>query len=162
MPITGYYITDSDAEDRVSAPVWRRVLDDNADGTPDTNPATRLIKASESYVEGFLAPVYSLTVLRAFTPTNCPQEVRRLCLDVLESYVGRRHPGYIKSDWKTTFEYARRDLMDLRKQVTRLDLPHGTAPEPAANVDPFVESGDVDEPDVVTPTFIGPGAMGDF
>ncbi len=159
MPVAGTYLTEQDCKDRLSPEVWQRILDDNADGTADTSPAQRLVDDVEGFVEGRIKPIYDLAKLRALG-TGCPNEVKRICLDVLEAYAMRRHSGYIRGDWRAIMAEAREDLRSLRLQECELDTDGD--PEPAANTGGLVESGDVDDPTPVEPTFLGPGRMGIF
>jgi phage gp36-like protein len=144
------YITLSDLEDRITETVVRQILDDNVDGTPDANPLARVIEDAESYVEGFLRGNYSLTTLRALG-TSAPNEVKRLCLDIAVAHLYDRHPEYIRADGMKLMERARRDLIDLRKGVTRLDVVG--SPEPAANEGGVMLSGDPEDPTPVPPKF---------
>lgn len=153
------YIVQADLENRISATVARQILDDNADGTVDANPLTRLIDDAEGYVEGFLSTVYDLATLRALG-VAAPTELKRLCLDVAEAYALRRHPEYIRGEWDKKLAIARIELMDLRKGVTKLNI--STAPEPAANVGGVVRSGDVDLPDPSDKVFLDPDSFGIF
>jgi phage gp36-like protein len=151
------YITLSELEDRITETVVRQILDDNVDGTPDANPLARVIEDAESYVEGFLRGNYSLTVLRNLG-TAAPNEVKRLCLDVAVSHLYDRHPEYIRADGRRLLERARRDLIDLRKGVTRLDVVG--SPEPAANQGGVMLSGDPEEPEPVPKFFNNPDSFG--
>lgn len=150
---SGTYISQGDLEDRIGAEVLIQIADDNADGAVDTTDTAlaRIVKDAESYVEGFLAPIYSLTALRALG-TGAPNEVLRLCLDVAEAFAIKRHPEYIRGDWKAKLEFARRDLLDIRTQKTQLDIT--TSPEPAANVGGVVRSGDPDDTDTADKVFL--------
>jgi len=147
------YIVQSDLEDRIGASVLVAIADDSESGVlfSTNTPLARIIKDAESYVEGFLAPIYSLTALRALG-TGAPNEVLRLCLDVAEAFAIKRHPEYIRGDWKSKLEFARRDLVDIRTQKTQLDIT--TSPEPAANVGGVVRSGDPDDTTPATKTFL--------
>jgi phage gp36-like protein len=143
------YIVQADIEARLTAEVVRRVLDDDRDLTPDAANLDRVISDAESYVEGFLRGTYDLTALRAMG-TGCPNEVKRLCLDVATAMMWERHPEYIRADGESLLARAREDLRDLRMGITRLDVT-GT-PENAANQGGIVESGDPDDtepPDAV-------------
>lgn len=153
------YITLSDLEDRITQAVVTQILDDNVDGTPDENPLLRVIADSESYVEGFLRGNYDLTVIRALG-TSAPNEVKRLCLDVAVAYLYDRHPEYIRADGMKLMESARRDLLELRKGITRLDVVG--SPEPAANQGGVVRSGDPDEIAPVDKFFNDPDSFGIF
>lgn len=150
---SGTYIDQGDLEDRIGSEAVVAIADDNEDGTVDTSDTSiaRIIKDAEGYVEGFLAPIYSLTALRALG-ASAPNEVLRLCLDVAEAYAIRRHPEYIRGDWKSKLEFARRDLVDIRTQRTQLDIT--TSPEPAANTGGVVRSGDPDDTDPADKVFL--------
>lgn len=151
------YITLSDIEDRITQTVVRQILDDNVDGTPDENPLLRVIADSESYVEGFLRGNYDIAAIRLLG-TSVPNEVKRLCLDIAVSFLYDRHPEYIRADGAKLLEVARRDLIDLRKGVTRLDVVG--SPEPAANQGGVVRSGDPINPDPAPKFFNDPDSFG--
>jgi phage gp36-like protein len=153
------YITLSDLEDRITQAVVTQILDDNVDGTPDENPLLRVIADAESYVEGFLRGNYDITVIRALG-RSAPNEVKRLCLDVAVAYLYDRHPEYIRADGMKLMESARRDLLELRKGITRLDVVG--SPEPAANQGGVVRSGDPDEIAPVDKFFNDPDSFGIF
>jgi phage gp36-like protein len=153
------YITLSDLEDRITQAVLTQILDDNVDGTPDENPLLRVIADAESYVEGFLRGNYDITVIRALG-RSAPNEVKRLCLDVAVAYLYDRHPEYIRADGMKLMESARRDLLELRKGITRLDVVG--SPEPAANQGGVVRSGDPDEIAPVDKFFNDPDSFGIF
>lgn len=153
------YITLSDLEDRITQAVLTQILDDNVDGTPDENPLLRVIADAESYVEGFLRGNYDLTVIRALG-RSAPNEVKRLCLDIAVSYLYDRHPEYIRANGMKLMESARRDLLELRKGITRLDVVG--SPEPAANQGGVVRSGDPDEIAPVDKFFNDPDSFGIF
>lgn len=153
------YIVQADLEARVGAEAVRQILDDNRDGTPDAAPLARVIADAESYVEGFLRTVYDLAAIRALT-TGVPNEVKRLCLDVAEAYLWDRFPEYVRAQGDKLLERARRDLVDLHKGMTRLDIV-GT-PEPAANRGGTVQSDDPENPDPADKFFLYPDSMGIF
>ena len=153
------YIVQSDIEARISAAVVLQILDDDLDGSADTTAVAMAISDAESYVEGFLRGNYDLTAMRALG-TNAPHEVKRLCLDVAISYLWERHPEYVRADGMKMRANARRDLIDLRESVTRLDIV--STPEPAAN-----QGGSVYTDNPTTSTeenhvFNGPSKMGIF
>ena len=153
------YITLSDLEDRITQAVVTQILDDNVDGSPDENPLLRIIADAESYVEGFLRGNYDIAVLRT-QGLSAPNEVKRLCLDVAVAHLYDRHPEYIRADGRQLLERARRDLIDLRKGVTRLDIVG--SPEPAANQGGVVRSGDPDSIAPVDKFFNDPDSFGIF
>jgi len=151
------YIVQADIEARVSAQVLRQCLDDNNDATADVANVARLIADAESYVEGFLRKEYDLTAIRALG-VACPNEIKRLCLDVATAYLVDRWPDYVRVDGTKLMDRARRDLMDLSAGKTRLDVVG--SPEPAANNGGVVRSGNPDDTEVVPHIFID--SMGDF
>lgn len=124
--MTSAYFTQSDLENRLSANVVARALDDNNDGSADAGPVARLIADASSYVDGFLRGVYTLPL-----SPSVPNEVKRLALDVAAAMLAIRHPAYVKFDGFEAMKLARADLKDLREGRSRLDIM--TAPEPAAN-----------------------------
>jgi len=153
------YIVQADLESRISPLVVRQILDDDLDGVPDAAALAQVIADAEGYVEGFLRGNYDLTAIRALG-VAAPNEIKRLCLDVAVAYLVDRHPEYVRADGRKMMERARRDLMDLRKSVTRLDTV-GTL-EPAANQTHITESGDPDEAEAEEKFFIDRNSMGIF
>ena len=130
------YITQSDIEDRLSVAVVKQIYDDSNAGTASANPISRLIKDASSKVAGYLRGIYDLTLIAA----SPPNEVIRLTLDVAEALAGKRHPEYVRRDWKVLMELAENELVAIRKGVARLDVVG--APENAANEGGTVRSGD--------------------
>ncbi len=153
------YIVQADIENRLGVEIVKDILDDDHDGTVDAAVVAQVIQDAEAYVEGFLRGIYDLDVLRA-QGTDCPTEIKRLCLDVATAYLWDRHPEYVRADGAKLRKQTREELMDLRKGVTRLNVV--AAPEPAANQGGVTRSGDPDDADVPDPVFIGPDRMGVF
>lgn len=122
------YWSQSDLEDRLSAAVVRQILDDDDDGVADASAIVRLQADSDAYVEGFIRPVYSasLASIRAAPPS----EVKRLSLDVAVAYAAMRHAEYVRRDGAELLLVVRKQLIDLRKGVTALNVDG--APEPSA------------------------------
>jgi len=123
-----YYITQAMLSDRVSAAKLARVMDDDNNGTPDTNPVTQLIQDAESHFESYVRGIYPLSTLRITTP---PHEATRLCLDIAEAMLCRRFPKAASREWLPLWQATERELLSLRKGDTRLDVDG--APEPGAN-----------------------------
>ncbi len=139
-------------ERRLSAAVVRRVYDDENTGavtSATTDPLGQLIVDAEALFEGYCRGIYDLTALRAAKPP----EAIRLCLDIVDFLAAKRFPRAVNRDWTVLEASVRDELKDLRKGLTRLDVM-GT-PEPAANQGGYISSGDVNSPDVRTPTFNG-------
>jgi phage gp36-like protein len=91
-----YGITQTDLEDRVSAEVVRQILDDDNDGTADTNPVLRLLLDAQSYVESYLRTVFKLDELRAQDPVD--NEIVRMILCRAEGQLYIRHPEHARFD----------------------------------------------------------------
>src|SRR5262249_42397632 len=130
----------------------RQILDDNNDGDADADPIARLQADSQSYVDGFLRPIYPLPLVIV------PGEVKRICLDVAHGYAAIRHPEYVRFDGYKLLDRARVELTDLRMGKTRLDIQG--APEPAKNEGGQARSGDPRSP-APKPKFFADGT-GDF
>jgi len=160
MAIVGKYINEDDCKARLSASVWIRICDDDADGVADDDPGQLLVSTAEGFVEGRLGGIYDLATMRAQGRASIAHEVRRIVLDVLEAYAIRRHPSYIRGDWRMKLDDARKDLADIRQQIAQLDT--ADAPEPAAKVGGEAQSGDPDDTEPVAAVFLGPGKMGLF
>lgn len=135
------YIAKADIEQRLSAPVVKRIYDDDNDGTADADPVNRLCKDASARVAGFLRGIYSLDAVAAAPP----EEVIRLTLDVAEALAAKRFPRAVMRDWMPLWKVATDELKDLRNGVTRLDVEG--SPEPAANQGGEVASGNPDAPD---------------
>ena len=153
----GTYINQSDIEDRLSADIVQRILDDDADGFADTGPVDRAIADAEGYVEAFLRVAYDLAVIRALG-TDVPNEIKRLILDVVTAYLWERHPEYVRADGNALLARARQELIDLKRGLTRLDIVG--SPEPPANRGGDVRSGDPDEPEPAPKFFNDPNSFG--
>ena len=119
----------ADLQARLSAETVRQIFDDDTNGAPDALNITRLQEDSDSYVKGFLRPIYDLDEIDALP--SPPNELKRLSLDVAEWMACRRWPEYIRGEWKEKRDYTRAELMDLRSGTVRLDVMG--SPEPAGN-----------------------------
>jgi len=137
------YIVQADLENRLTARVVRQILDDDIDGSPDAGPLAQVIADAEAYCEGFVRGNYDIAALQALG-VGAPTEFKRLCLDVAAAFLVERHPEYIRADGDDMIERARRDLMDLRNGVTRMNVVG--SPENAANQGGIVRTGDPDDP----------------
>lgn len=123
---TPKYISEEALTAHVGAPALRRVLDDDNNGTADSNPLTLIIRNAEAFVEGYLRGIYTLPV------TPVPTELERLCLDVAHAQLALRHPEAFRSfDGAQAYERARQQCCDLRNGKTRLNVT--STPEPGAN-----------------------------
>ena len=151
--MTSAYFTQADLENRVSAETVRQVFDDDNSGTADTGPLAELIADASSYVDGYLRGIYLLPL-----PT-VPNEVKRLALDVACAYLSERHPEYVRYDGGKMMDRARKDLDELRKGKTRLDLPSSVF-EGAKNEGGFIRSGNPDSPEIPPRMFTD--GTGDF
>lgn len=159
----GRYIVRKDIEDRVSAQVVREVFDDDTDGEPDKGVVDRAIADAESRVESYLRKTGYLETLRAVADddkANVPNEVKRLCLDLVEARMWDRFPEYVRADGDKLYDRATDELRDIARGITRLDDIDTV--EPTAQVTVEARSGDPDDPTPVDPTFNTPGAFGDF
>lgn len=126
--MTSAYFDKADLEARLSATIVQQIYDDNNDGTADASPIARLIADASSEVDSFLRPIYPLPL-----PTPVPNEVKRLALDVAEYRAAQRFPEIVRKNWQELRKVTIEDLNNLRKGVTRLDVPTGQAPDPPAN-----------------------------
>lgn len=161
MAIIGKYVNEADCQAKLSAEVWQRILDDDANGTADEAPGQLLVDDAESFVESKLGGAYPLAVLRAQGRLAVAHEVRRLVLEVLKAFAVERHPAYIRADWVAILGQARVDLKELRGRIAQLDTV--TAPEPGIyDTGMVAQSGDQDSPEPADATFLGVGKMGDF
>jgi phage gp36-like protein len=150
------YWAQADLEDRVGAELVRQILDDDNSGGADSGPIARLQLDSDSYVEGALVGIYSLSSARLVKPNRLVQ----LSLDAAEMMLSRRRPESARLDWVELKKALDSDLDKIRKGVWRLDIE--TMPEPSAIQGGDVSSDDVDAGNTteVTHTFLG--GMGDY
>lgn len=132
----------SDLQARLSAETVKQILDDDNDGTADTEPLARLRADSDSYVLGALRGIYDLTVIQA----SPPNEVKRLSLDAGVMYCAQRHPEYVRRDWEKLKRALDQDLDALRLGKRRLDVVG--SPEPAANEGGSVVVPEIDDEEV--------------
>lgn len=118
----GDYIEKADLEKRLSARVVAEILDDDSDGTADTDAVDQLIADAESWMAARVQQHYPLSSVQAADLS----EVKRLCLDVAVCYAYERHPEYVRS--APPWERVRSDFSDLRKGWAGLGTD--SAPEP--------------------------------
>lgn len=150
----------TDLQDRISAEIALRFLDDDNDGTVDAGPLARLQADCDSFVEGFLRGIYDLDAVRA----SPPNQVVRLSLDIAEARLAKRHAEYPRRDWLEIEASVRQELIDIRQGKIRLDVVG--SPEPGANqggnlIAPGTDtSGIITVPDDLV--FGGPCGLGDF
>jgi len=116
-----------DLENRLSAEVVLQIFDDDNDGEADAGPIARLQLDSDSFVEGYLRGVFPLEAVR----TVKPNQVVRLSLDYAVAQCAKRHPEYVKRDWKALEKAVTDELEQIRMGKVRLDIE--TSPEPGAN-----------------------------
>jgi phage gp36-like protein len=159
----GRYIVRHDVENRVSPQVVREIFDDDTDGEPDKGAVERAIADAESRVESYLRKTGYLETLRVVAADdrdNVPNEVKRLCLDLVEARMWERFPEYVRADGAKLYDRVTDELRDLARGITRLDDIDTV--EPTRQVTVEARSGDSDDPTPVDPTFNTPGAFGDF
>jgi phage gp36-like protein len=127
------YNTSSQLSDRLSVARFRRLLDDDADGTADSDVVTQILADASSKVAGYLQGAYDL----AAVALNTPHEVVRLTLDVAVAMCAQRFPEVMPGcDWVDLMKAANADLAALRKNAVSLDTD--TTPQPAANSGGYV------------------------
>lgn len=134
-------VTQKQLEDRLSKTTVRRILDDDNDGSADTDPVTALLRDAMSKVCSYLGPIFDLDLI---DPAQQP-EVLRLTLDVAQAMAAQRHPEYMRVDGYKMMAQAEKDLRLLREGMTNLATK--APPEPAANQGVKFNSGNPLEPD---------------
>lgn len=144
----------SDLESRISAEVVRQVLDDNNDGFADETSISRLQADSDSFVEGYLRGIYDLATVR----TTTPNQVKRLSLDYAVAQMAKRHPEYVRREFRPLEDAVRAELCEIRSGRVRLDVD--STPEPAANQGGDVWDGGDDATEPAVKFFTG--GLGDF
>lgn len=156
MAAAGRYISQADVERRMTAQTIVDIFDDDNDGTiedggdqaNEEQAIEDFILDAESDVEQVVQKTYGaagLTWLRALDAADIPRSVKRMCLDLFEVRAMRRHPQYIRGDWKDREKSVQQSLERLR--IRELELESDTEPE-AQNEGGAVRSGD---PDATTP-----------
>lgn len=147
-------------EAEVGRDILDRCLDDNRDGYADADIVTHYLTMGQSYVEGFLRPVYGALPL-TFDDDVVPDELVRFTLDSAKYRLWRRHREIVMwdaDDMKQTYAQTRAELMDLRKGVTRLNVT-GHPETEAKNKGGIVHSDNPRDPGAPKRFF---GDMGDF
>lgn len=156
MPLNDY-IVQTDIEDRLSASVVQSIYDDANVGSPSANPIARLIKDACSKVNGYLFTMYAAHMSDdTIWHSPYPDEVVRLTLDVVVAMAAQRHPEAVKRAWQPLMEHVEKELDDLRKGKTRLNLPT-RPPEPAANSGSTFRNGTTVNPTVPVDRFFADG-----
>jgi phage gp36-like protein len=119
------YWEKADLEARLGAEKLRQILDDDNDGEADDAAIEMLQADSAAFVEGFLRPLYDLTLIRDVRP----HQVKRLSLDHAVVQCAKRNPEYIRKDWKDLEQSLLNELELIRRNIVRLNTD--TSPEPA-------------------------------
>lgn len=169
----GFYISRSAIDAHLTPQTVVAIYDDHDEGEPAKETLELAVRRAEGYVDGFLRQLGAIVFKRlhemnppggeklgagVVDPDELPSEVERIALDVFEAYAIRRHPQYIRGDWRAKLKDARADLMDLVTAKTRLNIE--SDPEPTHLVGTTVRSGDPDDT-AVKPKFFVDG-LGDF
>ena len=147
-------ITDEQLTARLSASVVRRLLDDDNDGTGDTDIMLQLRKDASAKVRGHIGPVYDPDTLEE----NIVDEIVRITLDVAQAMAAQRHPEVMRVDGFELMKQAERDLKKVRIGESNL----GTTEDPpgkGANNGGYVASGN---PNRTTPRKRFTDNWGDF
>lgn len=134
---SGNYITQRMLENRLSAAVVRRILDDDnlgSVGNEEDSPLGQLIKDSEIWFESVAICVYpDLASLRA----DGGEMASSLVLNCAHAVAAQRFPRAVNREWSPLWDMADKQLMRLRKG--EIKLPVVGPPNPPANTGGQVE-----------------------
>lgn len=134
------YFDETQLRARIGSEIVDQLLDDNRDGVADPTPVDRLRKdASVKVADGL--PNYSREELAALTGDNA-EGVTRVALDFAEAYAAKRHREVMRVDWEPLMKFAKDELADLRKTMSKLPTP--TDP---SNEGTRTSSGNPDDPE---------------
>jgi hypothetical protein len=121
------FITQAQATNRISAQLLKRLMDDNRDGTADTDVVTQLMNDATSKVAGYMQGNYDLDVVATRLGENKVHEVVRLTLDAFEWMAVKRHPRAApEHDWMELMKANNAELKLLREAFTKLDIEDDT------------------------------------
>ncbi len=155
----------NDLEDELSPEVVRQLADDDNDGSANDSVILRLQRRSCARVLGDLTGVYPTlpTLVEGWQdePASVPTRLRDLALDYAVAVLARRHPEYVRRDWRALMDHYDAQIAAIRKTGLAGLGVVGT-PEPAANQGGEAWAGGDDLTETVTQVFNGPGAMGDY
>lgn len=144
----GYYIDIQKLENRLSAPVVRRIYSDSNNGQADVDPVEQVISDAEQWFEAVAIGVYpDLASLRS----QGGPVAGFLVLDAAEALACRRFPKAANREWQPLWDYADKQLMRLRKG--EIKLPVQGAPNPPANTGGAYFERDLDIDDEQPYTF---------
>lgn len=150
-------ITQADLEARLGVQMVKAILDDDNTGNAESYAVARILEDASSKVLGYaLAAGYDLAALSAAPPN----ELKRLALDAAEALAARRHPEVVRKNWVELDEVNTKELVNLRKGATRLDVANGTGIEPPATRVTSIKVGGSVEPDELPDRVFDD--MGDF
>ena len=122
------WLLQSQLEARLSAVTVQRILDDDNDGTADTDPVDQLLTDACSFVGGRLGPQYSVNAIAAMA--TVPSEITRLSLDAAVVYGAQRHPEVVRRDWEPLHKALVKECEDIRTGKANLGVA-ASPPEPA-------------------------------
>jgi hypothetical protein len=157
--------TQQQLEAALSVEVVRNCCDEDRDGEADAHVVAQLQEDAATYVLTGLERVYpTLLGLAAGWQSNIaatPLKLRLLATDVAMAMLAKKHPTYVKRDYKGLFAHVDASIARIRKDG--LDgLGIVGDPEPASNIGGTVWAGGDDTLIENEPMFNGPGGLGDF
>lgn len=157
MPLS--IIAQVDLENRMSAAVVGRILDDNNTGVANTAPLAQLLSDGQSRVMGYVRRAYTPLQIQALL-LSPPELLKSLCLDACQVYAFERFPTYCRIE-PSMIDRVQRDLENVASSRMRIDNADGQTTEPVpANVGGIIESGNPNKPAPRPKTFAD--GMGDF
>jgi phage gp36-like protein len=119
------YFTQEELEQRLGPTAVKRIYDDKNTGTADASALDRVTRDATAIVDAAIESIYDLPLAEPY-----PDRVVCLALDAAEYLAARRHPEYVKRDWRVLKEELERDLDRLRTQKRSMGR---APPDPAAN-----------------------------
>jgi hypothetical protein len=140
--------TQAELEAFVGAEVVRRILDDDRNGTADTNAVTAIIQAASSHV---LAAYYQ-TFDEVPEVGSIPARLGVLAKLAGKAYLAIRHEEYVRYNGLRLLEYVDKQLDALVAGNRRIGE---SGPDPADNHGGLVMSGDPEFPDIFDPFMVG-------
>lgn len=94
----------------LSATTYDRLLDDNGDGTADTESADALIEYASSMIRGKVGQIATLSEV----DESLRPEVTRIGLEICQARLAMRHPEVMRIDGFQLMKMAKADLKAIR------------------------------------------------
>lgn len=152
-------ISQTDAENRMSAVVVGRIMDDGNTGIASAAPMAQLLSDGQARVMGYVRRAYTPAEI-ALILASPPELLKSLCLDAVQVYAFERFPTYCRTS-PEMMTRLQTDLDRVARSQLRFDGVTGNAQDPVPqNVGGIVESGNANAPAPVPAVFSN--GMGDW